>query len=236
VVTPGYFRVMGVPLKRGRTFTDRDTADSAVVMLVNETTARHLWPGEDVLGQFAEIAGRKAQVVGMVGDVRHSALDQQAGNEAYLLFAQLPYTFMDLVVRTNLEPGVLAPAIRKAVWAVDRDQPLAQFRTIQQIIDRTLSPRRFSMMLLAAFAGLAIVLASVGTYGVMAYSVAQRTHEIGIRMALGAEPVDAVRLVVGHGLTLAGIGVVAGLVGALALTHWLGSQLYGVSPADLSIC
>ncbi|PYT31359.1 MAG: hypothetical protein DMG57_05450 [Acidobacteria bacterium] len=232
VVTSAYFRVMGVPLKRGRTFMEQDTADSAVVMLVNETMARNLWPGEDVLGQFAEIAGRKAQVVGLIGDVRHSALDQQAGNEAYLLFAQYPYTFMDLVVRTNLEPGALAPAIRKAVWAVDRDQPLAQFRTIQQIIDRTLSPRRFSMMLLAAFAGLAIVLASVGTYGVMAYSVAQRTHEIGIRMALGAEPVDAVRLVVGHGVTLAGIGVVVGLAGALALTRWLGSQLYGVSPAD----
>ena len=232
VVTAGYFRVMGIPLKRGRTFTEQETADSAVVMLVNETMARKIWPGEDALGQFAEIAGRKAQVVGIVGDVRHSALDQQAGNEAYLLFAQYPYTFMDLVVRTSLEPGALAPAIRKAVWAVDRDQPLAQFRTIQQIIDRTLSPRRFSMMLLAAFAGLAIVLASVGTYGVMAYSVAQRTHEIGIRMALGAEPVDAVRLVVGHGVTLAGFGVVVGLAGALALTRWLGSQLYGVSPAD----
>src|SRR5437879_3602208 len=232
VVTPDYFRVMGVSLKRGRTFMEQDTADSAVVMLVNETMSRKIWSGKDVLGQFAEIAGRKAQVVGIVGDVRHSALDQQAGNEAYLLFAQYPYTFMDLVVRTTLELGALAPAIRKAVWAVDRDQPLAQFRTIQQIIDRTLSPRQFSMMLLGAFAGLAIVLASVGTYGVMAYSVAQRTHEIGIRMALGAEPVDAVCLVVGHGMTLAGIGIAVGLAGALALTRWLGSQLYGVGPAD----
>ncbi|SPF45052.1 conserved membrane hypothetical protein [Candidatus Sulfopaludibacter sp. SbA4] len=239
VITPEYLRVMGIPLKRGRTFTDRDTADAPGVVILNESAVRRFWPeGQDPSGQQVALAqqvlvnGRTLQIVGIAGDVRHSGLDQQAGLEMYLPLDQFPFTFMDLVVRTTLQPGALAPAIRQAVWSIDRDQPVASFRTIDELVDTALSPRRFSMLLLGAFAGLALFLAAVGTYGVMAYSVAQRKREIGIRMALGASGFAVLRLVVLRGVGLATLGVLLGAGGALLVTGTLGSQLYEVRSSD----
>ena len=233
VITPDYLRVMGIPLKRGRTFTDRDTADAPGVVIVNESVVRRFWPeGQDPLAQQVLVAGRTLQIVGIAGDVRHSGLDQQAGLEMYLPLDQFPFAFMDLVVRTTLQPGALAPAIRQAVWSIDRDQPVASFRTIDELVDTALSPRRFSMLLLGAFAALALFLAAVGTYGVMAYSVAQRKREIGIRMALGASGFAVLRLVVLRGAGLATLGVLLGGGGALLVTGTLGSQLYQVRSGD----
>jgi predicted permease len=232
VVTPDYFRVMGIPLRQGRIFTERDTAGSQAVVVVNQSLAQRLWPNLNAVGQMAETNGRKLQVIGVVGDVRHSGLDKNSGLEMYLALPQFPFSFMDLVVRTRMAPETLAPAIRQAVWSVDSNQPVAHFRTVQQMVDTALSPRRFSMWLLTTFAASALILAAVGSYGVMAYSVAQRTHEIGIRLALGASPSSVLRMVVARGATLATIGILLGSGGALILTSSLRSQLYEVSLID----
>ena len=232
VITPDYFRVMGIPLEQGRAFNDRDTADSPGVVILNQTLAKRLWPNVNAVGQMAKTGDRWLQVIGVVGDVRHSGLDKKAGSEMYLALPQFPFSFMDLVVRSNVPPEALAPAIRQAVWSVDPNQPVEHFRTLQQMVDTALSPRRFSMWLLIAFAASALLLAAVGTYGVMAYAVAQRTREIGIRLALGAQRRDVLWLVVGRGGGLALIGVATGVSGAFGLTRFLSGLLYEVKPSD----
>ncbi len=232
VITPDYFRVMKIPLQHGRAFNEHDTADSPGVVIVNQTLAQRLWPNENAVGQMAKSGERWLQVIGVVGDVRHSGLDKNAGLEMYLALPQYPFSFMDLVVRSRVKPEALAPAIRQAVWQVDPSQPVEHLRTLVQLVDTALSPRRFSMWLLIAFAASALLLAAIGTYGVMAYSVAQRTNEIGIRLALGAQRRDVLRLVVGQGAVLALIGVTAGVAGALGLTRFLSGLLYDVDPSD----
>jgi putative ABC transport system permease protein len=181
---------------------------------------------------MAKTGDRWLQVIGVVGDVRHSGLDKKAGSEMYLALPQFPFSYMDLVVRSNVPPEGLAPAIRQAVWSVDPNQPVEHFRTLQQMVDTALSPRRFSMWLLIAFAASALLLAAVGTYGVMAYAVAQRRREIGIRLALGAQRRDVLWLVVGQGAVLALIGVATGVCGAFGLTRFLSGLLYEVRPRD----
>jgi putative ABC transport system permease protein len=232
VVTPDYFQVMGIPLRHGRIFSNRDTADGPGVVIINQTAAQRLWPNIYAVGQMAETGGHKVQVIGVVGDVRHSALDKEAGLEMYLALPQFPFNFMDLVVRSKIAPEALAPTVRQAVWSVDPSQPVEHFRTLQHMVDTALSPRRFSMSLLIAFAASALLLAAVGTYGVMAYAVAQRTHEIGIRLALGAQRRDVLWLVVGQGAVLALIGVAIGVAGALGLTRFLSGLLYEVKSND----
>jgi putative ABC transport system permease protein len=230
-----YLSAMGVPLIEGRGLTERDTKDAPPVMLVNETLARRFFPGEEVLGKRATVYPFKtpAEIVGVVGDVKHRSLDVESGPEFYLSYRQAPQPFMYVVTRTSLaEPAALAPSVQGAVQQIDRDQPVADVKTMSQLVGETTAARRFNMLLLGIFALLALVLASVGIFGVMSYMVTQRTHEIGIRMALGASVSDVVRLIVGRGMTLVVVGVALGLVGAFVVTRVMKGLLYGVSATD----
>jgi putative ABC transport system permease protein len=230
-----YFRAMSIPLIKGRAFTEQDTKDAPPVLVVNETLARRFFPGEDPIGKRAKVYPFKTpcEIVGIVGDVRHRSLDAEAGPEFYISYLQAPQPVMSLVARTTLgEPAALAPAVQSAVQRIDKDQPVSDVKTMNQLLGESTAPRRFNMLLLGIFALIALLLASVGIFGVMSYTVTQRTHEIGIRMALGAQVADVFRLVVGQGMALALIGVALGLGGAFALTRVMSSLLYGVSATD----
>jgi predicted permease len=232
VVSDGYFRTMGVPLRDGRDFTERDTPSSEQVIVINETMARTLWPGRNALGQIVG-ADRDRRVVGVVGDVRHLALEQGAGAEMYLPIRQCSdYSSADLVVRTTLPPAELASAIRTALKPIEPNLPGNDFRPLQQLVDKAVSPRRFVVLLLGGFALFAVILASLGIYGVISYSVNQRTPEIGIRMALGASAGDLQMRIVTQTLGLAAIGMSLGAVASWALARTLTGLLFGVTPAD----
>jgi putative ABC transport system permease protein len=236
VVSADYFRAMGIPLIKGRTLTERDTKDAPRVVVINETLARKYFPGEEALGKRIEVTladNNMAEIVGIVGDVKHVTLEKESGPESYFSYQQIPNSYMTLVARSQSDnPASLAPGLRQAVEQVDKDQPLSDVRTMEQLLAASLARRRFNMLLLGLFSALALALAAVGIFGVMNYSVTQRTHEIGIRMALGAQSSDVLRMVVGQGMTLALIGVAIGLVAAFALTRLMSSLLYGVTPTD----
>jgi predicted permease len=237
VCTPDYFRTMGIPILKGRGFTDQDKAGATPVVIVNETLARKHWPGEDPIGRRIRFYGppeRTAwmQIVGVVADVKHE-LDLPIEPEYYLPHAQDSWSSMVLVARTSVEPGSLAGALRQQVWAIDKDQPVFDVRTMQEVRSISVALYSFSSVMLAIFAGVALVLASVGIYGVMAFAVTQRTQEIGIRMALGARALDVLKLVVRHGMKLALLGIVLGLAGSWALTRFIEKLLVGVQPTDL---
>ena len=230
-----YLSAMSVPLIKGRGLTERDTKDAPPVMLVNETLARRFFPGEEAIGKRATVYPFKTpcEIVGVVGDVKHRSLDVESGPEFYLSYLQAPQPFMYLVARTSLaEPAALASSVQGAVQQIDKDQPIADVKTMSQLLGETTAARRFNMLLLGVFALLALVLASVGIFGVMSYMVTQRTHEIGIRMALGARVSDVIRLIVGRGMTLVVIGVALGLAGAFFVTRVMKGLLYGVSATD----
>jgi putative ABC transport system permease protein len=235
-VSPGYTELMGIRLLRGRSFVATDEAAGApLVALVSESAARLLWPGEVPIGKrmSAAIAGDGPggrEVVGVVADIK-TRLDEPGRTEIYLPFVNVPLPHLGIVVRSP-RAAALASALRAEVLAVDPLQPLAEIRTMEDRLATSVAPRRLSALLLALFAALALVLASAGIYSVLSYSVAQRTRELGIRMALGAEPRQLHRLVVSEGLRWALLGLGVGLMGALALTRVLASQLYGVSPTD----
>ncbi|HWP44968.1 MAG TPA: ABC transporter permease [Blastocatellia bacterium] len=234
-VTPGYFRAMGIPLIRGRDFTERDVEGQKRVVIINRTMADALFPGEDPIGKRIHITmGEEIfrEIVGVVGDVKQNGLDQQTKNQTYEPFAQDPSTLMKLIVRSSGDPTSLAGAIRSEVLALDREQPLNSVRTLSDIISASIAQQRFSMLLLCVFAAVALALAAVGLYGVMSYGVTQRTHEIGIRMALGASRKDVVRMVAGQGASLAGLGIAIGLGAAWALTRLMESLLFQVSATD----
>jgi putative ABC transport system permease protein len=239
VVSPHYFRTMGVELLQGRALNEQDRADSPKVVVISETMARKFWPGEDPLGKRVTMGGPAnapvpwMEVVGVARDVRQFELTAEPKPQMYVPYEQ-PVFFRPshLVLKTNVEPGGLAAAVRKTVWEIDRDQPVSNVNTMETVLSESISRQRFSMLLLGIFAGVALVLAAVGIYGVMSYSVAQRTHEIGIRMALGAQRGDVLKLAVGHGLKLVLVGVVLGLGAAFALTRVMTSLLFGVSPTD----
>jgi predicted permease len=232
IVSDGYFHAMGIPLRAGRDFTERDAPGSLPVIVINETLARVLWPGQDPLGQIASLDGDRT-VVGVVGDVRHLALEQGSGSEFYLPIRQTQdYSSVDLVVRTALPTRELASRIREALKPLEPNLPTIGFRTLQQLVDKAASPRRFVVVLLGGFAGFALVLASLGIYALISYSVSQRNQEIGIRMALGASPAMVRRLILGETLRLAGVGVAIGLGAALVSTRLAASLLYGVTPTD----
>jgi predicted permease len=240
VVSPGYFETMRIPLIRGRLFDDRDGPKAPSVAIINETMARKFWPNEDALGKRvgSDLGGGRArwvQIVGVVGDVRQMGLIAPPKEEMYFPYWQAEGNYMmprALAVRTNGYPTSLLSAVRRAVWSVDPDQPLSNVMTMDDILDREVDQRRVQTLLLGGLAILALMLACVGIYGVMAYLVAQQNHEIGIRVALGARPRDILGFVLGRGtkLTFAGVGI--GLIAAVAFTRLMNSLLYGVSPID----
>jgi putative ABC transport system permease protein len=237
VIGPDYFRVMGIPLREGRFFTDRDTQPATRLVIVNEELARRQWPGQNPIGKRLKVWGTGypwLTVVGVVGNVRTEWPASDFRQEFYLPYTQYPWDLAPrhFIVRTALNPTAVAAAIQREVTALDKDQPISDVRTLEQVVGEAVGPQRFAMMLLGAFAALALVLASVGIYGVMAYSVSQRTHEIGIRMTLGANRGNVLGMVVGEALVLALIGAGLGLAGALGLTRLLSSLLYTVRPTD----
>ena len=233
LIDSGYFDAMKIPLIEGRGFTRRDDVKSDLVVIINQTMARALWPDQDSVGQIARIIGKDFRVVGVVGDVRHGALDEKSSNEMYLPDSQLGMNeSMELVVRSSVPPESLAPSIRAAITSVDPLLPGDDYETLDQIVDRAVSPRRFIVSLLAGFAALALILASIGVYAVISYSVSQRVQEIGIRMALGASPGAVRQLILTETMRLAAIGIAFGLVGSLVLMRLVTTLLYGVTSRD----
>jgi len=235
-ITPEYFRTIGVPLRQGRFFSDHDRDNSVPVIIISEAMARRFWPGEDPIGKrltpsfHAEQGAR--EIVGVVGDVKATGLDIDSSAMMYMPHKQAPLPFMSFVVRTASNPESLVQPVSKAIYSIDKEQALTDVQTLDQVLMKSLSDRRFNMTLLIAFAGVAMVLAAVGVYGVMNYTVTLRRRELGIRMALGARRMDVLRLVMGQGLTLTLIGVAAGLVSAYGLTRLMASLLYGVTATD----
>ena len=233
-----YFRTIGIPIIAGRDFNERDDAKSTPVVIVNEAFARQYFPGEDALGKHinpsisaGEGEPQMREIVGVVGNVKHRGLSAEAEPEAYEPHAQLTFD-MSVVVRTEGDPHGIVAAIQGEVTAMDKDLPAYNFRTLDEYLAASVAQPRFNTTLLAVFAGMALLLTAVGLYGVMSYSVNQRTHEIGIRMALGAGRGDVLKLVVGQGMTLTATGVVVGLTGAFFMTRLLESLLFGVSATD----
>jgi putative ABC transport system permease protein len=236
VIGGDYFRVMGIPLKAGRTFDERDAAPGAASVIISESLARTLWGDADPLGrQLIDGETHGARVVGVVGNVRHFGLDTQTVRTLYRPMAQRVAWGGTLVVLTDQDASSLIPAIRERVRAVDRSVVFQRARTMEELLRSGTAAPRFLAVLLGSFGGVALVLASLGIYGVLAYSVSQRTREIGVRIALGAAPSSVLRMVVRNGMVLAGIGIGIGLAGALGLSQFLQKQLYEVRPTDPSI-
>jgi putative ABC transport system permease protein len=240
-VHPHYFRTMGIRLLQGRALDERDRADTPNVAVISETMARKHWPGEDPVGRRITPGPATSTnpddwitVVGVVQDVRQVELGAEPKPQMYVPYAQGWSAFAPryLIVSTGVEPLGLASAVRGAVWSIDRDQPVADVRTMEEVLSASLARQRFSTLLLGVFGAVALLLAAVGIYGVMSYSVAQRTHEIGVRMALGAQRGDVLKLAVGQGLKLILVGVGVGLVAAFALTRVMESLLFGISATD----
>jgi putative ABC transport system permease protein len=246
VARPGYFQTMNIPLLQGRDFTDRDTLNAPEVVIVNEKLAKAFWPNGDAVGKRLTLDDPRKNplwltVVGVTRNVKQWEWTGEPDYEFYLAFAQNKpfyeskhawFSAMTLVVRTSAEPLGLSKAVQNAVWSIDKNLPLSHVQTYEQIIAGSVWQQRFNLLLVGLFASLALVLAAVGIYGVMAYSVTERTHEIGIRMALGAKQGDVLRLVVREGMALAAIGAAIGLGGAFALTRFLAGLLYQVKAND----
>jgi predicted permease len=231
IVSEGYIRAMGIPLRAGRDFEERDSTGPKVAM-VNESLARKFWPGQDPIGQQI-LNPDPITVVGVVADVRHLALEKEAGFELYFDMRQTgDYSSVDLVVRTKSDPAALASGVRAALVPINPSLPANEFRPLETLVNKAVSPRRFIVLLLGGFAAIALILASLGIYGVISYSVSQRTQEIGIRMALGASAGHVRLRVLRQAMTLALAGIVAGAVGAWVTSRLLGSLLYEVSAND----
>lgn len=234
-VMPGFFSAMRVPLKRGRVFTDSDTASSPRAAIVDDVLAKEYWPNQDPIGHRISMASSTPEwytIVGVVGNVRNRGFSAPRKGVLYFPLAQRPKTHMSLVVRAASNPAGLAGAIHQAVEGIDRQQPVYGVKTMEQYVSESVTDQRLAVFLLATFGALALILASVGIYGVISYSVSQRTHEIGVRAALGAQRGDILKMVLGQGLWLAALGVVAGIIAALGLTQLIANLLYGVKPAD----
>jgi putative ABC transport system permease protein len=237
-VTPDYFRAMGVRVLEGRVFTDHDTADAPPVAIVDETFARDHYPGERVLGKRLRFGGpddtdaKWIEIVGLVGHVKNYGVDEDSRVEVYLPFYQDPTGQATLVVKADGDPARLTGALRSAVTAADPDLPLYAVRTLADIVSDRTAQRRLAALLITVFATVALVLAAVGIYGVMSYAVAQRTQEIGIRMALGAEREQILRMVLRHGTLMAVIGIGLGLLAAFVLARLITSLLFQTSAAD----
>ena len=238
-ISHDYFATLGIPVLTGRSFTESDIATAPPVAIINQTMVNQYFPGEDPTTKRVKLGnvdspGPWYSIVGVVGDIREVGLDSDPRPEIYKLYVQSPTPSMALVVRTASSPKNFENAVRRQVWAVDKDQPVALVRTMDEIVDRSIAPRRFSMLLMGILALVALLLAIVGIYGVVSYSVSQRTQEIGIRIALGAQRGDILKLVIKQVVVLVGTGLVIGLVGAYALTSFMSSLLYGIGTTDLA--
>jgi putative ABC transport system permease protein len=232
-VTPGYFQTLGIRLLQGRAFTERDRADSPAVVMINQTAARRFFPNDNPLGKRITIAGPEpGEVIGVVGDVKQYALASAAPPHVYSPQTQKPAPSMTVFVRTPMQPASLIAAVRQAVFSLDKDQPISSLETLDQVAAESLAQRRLTTLLLGLFAASALLLAAVGIFGVMACTVAQRSREIGLRLALGAQMGQVLLLVLGQGLKLVSLGLVLGLASSLALTRLLSSLLFGVPPGD----
>jgi putative ABC transport system permease protein len=238
-VEPGYFGAMSIALLKGRDFTWQDTLKSKPVVIINESLARQFFAGKDPVGKRlnAHIGNGYSkppmrEIVGIVRDVKNHGLNSAPGPQVYVPLAQSPLDAITFVVRTAADPASVAGAARAQIKSLDKDLPLFGVETLEEYVGRFLAPPRFVAVLLGIFGGMALLLAAVGIYGVISYSVSQRTHEIGIRMALGAEKRDVLRMVVGQGFRLALIGILIGIAGSLTLTRFLSSLLFGITPTD----
>ena len=235
-VSPGFFAALGIPLRDGRDFTARDKEGAPLVAIIDETLARRYFTAggqvRNPIGQRLRFSRTTWEIVGVVGNVKHAGLDKQPVPTIYLPYLQSPEMRMSLVLRTAADPRGMIHAAKNAIYAVDRDQPVYKIRTLRDVLSGSQASPRFTLLLLGVFAGVALLLASVGIYGVISYTIAQRTHEIGIRIALGARTGHVLGMVVGQGMLLAGLGVALGLATALAVTRLLASLLYGVSARD----
>ncbi|MFY9556063.1 MAG: ABC transporter permease, partial [Blastocatellia bacterium] len=241
--SPDYFRAMEIPLLRGRQFVEQDNSHGTPVIIINQSVANRFFSDEDPIGKRISIRSLipgqtrvgpfiSREIVGVVGDVKESGLAEETSLEVYVPYLQNPQLGTNVVVHTLSDPSNLVSAVRGEVLAVDRDQPVADIKTMEQVLSESVAGRRFNMLLLGLFAMVALILAGVGIYGVISYSVTQRTHEIGLRLALGASVFDVLKLVVGEGMILTGIGIGIGLAGSFAVTRLMTSLLFGVSATD----
>ena len=233
-VSPGYFGTLGIPLLKGRDFSDRDKSDAPAAAIINAELARVYFPNEDPINKRISFDDRQSyiSIVGIVGDVKQRGLDSNAKPEVYFPYLQAASPSMNIVVRTTSSPLGAVASVKSQIQTIDKNLPIDDAETMQQLLSESTSGRRFNTLLLSLFAMLAVMLAMVGIYGVMSYSVTQRTHEIGIRIAVGAQTSDVFRIVIGQGMLLALIGVGLGLVGAFALTRLMTTMLFGVEPTD----
>ncbi|HEY6400470.1 MAG TPA: FtsX-like permease family protein, partial [Blastocatellia bacterium] len=232
--TPGYFETVGIPLLRGRLFNEQDAGDNPVVFLINQTMAHRFWPNEDPIGKQVLLmdGNLTGAIIGIVGDNKHNSLTEKQAAWMYSSYGHMPGIFATIVVRTTVEPMSLSNAIREAVWKVDPDQPMWSIRTVERMMDAHLARPRFMMILMGVFAALAMVLAAVGVYGVVSHAVSQGIREIGIRMVLGAQRRDVLRMVIAQGMKPVVTGVALGLSAAFGLTRWMNTLLYEVRPFD----
>jgi putative ABC transport system permease protein len=236
-VNSNYFQAIGIPLLKGRSFSEQDRDKSPSVIIINDTMARRYWPGEDPIGRrltLPSLGGTSREVVGVVGDIKHSGLDTESGAQVYLPYQQQSWNFMSLVVRAQSDPARMAGVVLHEITALDANQSAYDVKTMQQVVSESVSQPRLYTLLLGVFAAVAMILAAVGIYGVMNYLVTQRIHEIGIRLALGAQATDIFKMIVGQGMVLALIGVGTGLVAAFLGTRVMESLLFGVNTRDLT--
>ncbi len=235
IVSNNYFDVMKIPLRSGRYFSEHDTKDSPHIAVINEVLAHLYWPNEDPVGRFIEMAAFGAghcQIVGTVADIRQTNLSDGPAPGIYIPYTQEPMPWQTLVVRTKNDPMALAGLIRHEVAALDPEQPVARVATLDELMEASTAEPRFRTFLLGSFAGVALLLSAIGIYGVMAYTVSRRTREVGVRMTLGARPVDILKLIFGESMTLTLLGVGFGLVGAYAVTRVMKTLLFGVTSTD----
>jgi putative ABC transport system permease protein len=232
IVTPDYLRTLGIPLRQGRCLDRRDAAEAPSVLLVNETMARQYWPNENAVGKRIRMGPDWSTIVGVVGDIKTAGLDVPSQREMYLPAAQVPRAATSLAIHTRGDPAKLAAAVVREIHAVDPGVPVLQVSTMEEILDREVFGRRMQTTLLASFAAVALLLAALGIYGVLAYAVAQRTQEIGVRMALGARPADVLRQIAGQGMGWSAMGILIGAAGGLGLTRMLSKMLFEVSATD----